>query len=283
MLLYKALLPNALNILMEVRLTLLRCVLRVVAVGLQHQSDSSTSGKFITCHIGAVEALGQCFYFPDFEVQETALQILLHIAPILPYNYFVSTVLPSHLRGYWYQMATSPTDYILRRRVLTKFNWDKPLRTSAVLSLKVRNTVITTTGHSAECDLRLAYFDLGMFSIILEPRQNGERGPTPLDIPLEDVEGFRFAVKTGVLRLELLLDDGFLFFPHGEESDPADCIIVRMLTLQLEVDSIAQRVSFQACKPTSKLRPYREHVIHTPSRALTRTHTTLGRASLSGA
>ncbi len=88
-----------------------------------------------------VEALGQCLNFPDFEVQETALQILLRIAPILPYNYFVSTVLPSHVRGYWYQITTSPTDYILRRLVLTKFNWDKPLMTSAVLSLKVRNSV----------------------------------------------------------------------------------------------------------------------------------------------
>ena len=125
-LLYKALLPNALNILIEVRFELLRCVLRVVAVGLQRQPDSSASGKFITCHIGGVEALGQrqpdssasgkfltrhiggvealgqCFNFPDFEVQETALQILLRIAPILPYNYFVSTMLPSHVRGYWY-------------------------------------------------------------------------------------------------------------------------------------------------------------------------------------
>ncbi len=276
-LLYKALLPHALHILMEVKFELLRCVLRVVAIGLQRQPDSSASGKFITCHdgglqrqpdssvsgkfltrhISGVEALGQYFNFPDFEVQETALKILLCIAPILPYNYFVSTVLPSHVRGNWYQMATSPTDYILMRRVLTKFNWDKPLVTSAVLSLKVRNSVITTTGYRAEYDLRLAYFDLGTYSITCEhePDQNGERGPFPLEISLKNVERFRFAVsvKTGVLRLELVFGNGLLVnLLHGEEYDHADCSIMHKLTLHLEVESVKQRVSFQACNTHSQ-------------------------------
>jgi hypothetical protein len=280
-LLYKALLPNALNILMEVRFELLRCVLRVVAVGLQRQPDSSASGRFISCHIGGVEtlrqqqpdssasgkfltrqisgveALGQCFNFPDFEVQETALQILLRIAPILPYNYFVSTVLPSQVRGYWCQMATSPTDHILMRRVLTKFNWGKPLKTSAVLSLKVQNSAITTTGYRTEYDLRLAYFDLGLYTITCEYKvdQNGERGPYPLEIPLKNVEGFSFAVskKTALLRLELVFGNGLLInLLHGEEYDPADCSIMHKLTLQLEVESVKQRVSFQACNPITK-------------------------------
>ncbi len=140
------------------------------------------------------------------------------------------------------------------RQVLTKFNWDKPLMTSAVLSLKVLNSVIVTTGYRAEYDLRLAYFDLGMYSITCahEPDQNGERGPYPLEIPLKNVEGFRFAVsvKTGVLRLELVFGNGLLVnLLHGEEYDHADCSIMHKLTLHLEVESVEQRVSFQACNP----------------------------------
>jgi hypothetical protein len=58
------------------------------------------------------------------------------------------------------------------------------------------------------------------------------------------------SVKTGVLRLELVFGNGLLVnLLHGEEYDHADCSIMHKLTLHLEVESVKQRVSFQACNP----------------------------------
>ena len=150
-LLFKALLPSALSSLHWARRVHLRHVLQVLAVGLQFQHDPVATCTVIQNKTGTVLALRKSLSYPDFGVQEAALQILLCLASC---NFAVSWVIPDAIRRHWHRMSTSPNDCIFRRRVLIWFNRDKLVPTKAVLSVRACNSVTTTPGFSAEFDLR---------------------------------------------------------------------------------------------------------------------------------
>jgi hypothetical protein len=151
-LLFKALLPSALSSLHWARRVHLRHVLQVIAVGLQFQHDPLATCIVIQNKTGTVLALRKSLSYPDFCVQEAALQIFLCMTS---FNLTVTWVVPDLIGRHWHRMSTSPNDScIFRRRVLMWFNRDKLVPTKAVLSVRVCNSVTTTPGFSAEFDLR---------------------------------------------------------------------------------------------------------------------------------
>jgi hypothetical protein len=147
----RTLLPNALSILDWARQRLLRYVMRFVVVGLQ--CDPSVSSLVMCTKHDRVEAIAKCLDFSDFQVQETAIQILLcmHMAPCTPTS-TLSMVLPETFRVHWFKLLATPTS--LAHEVVCEklivFNWSRTNMASAVLSLPVRSSITTTSGFGAE-------------------------------------------------------------------------------------------------------------------------------------
>ena len=246
---FKTLLPNALHTLDWAEKEHLRCVLQVIAIGIT--SDPSTSIAIISKGNGRVEAIGKCLEVPDFQTQEATIQILLCVVPYLPSD-DLATVLPTHVHRHWSQLLTSPTT-ITRglRQYVMEINWEKTNISSAVLSLRVHSSIVTTDGYRAECELNLTWLDVGSISITCPTKYttNCEKGsPFPLEIPLSSVQAFNFPVSTmeGVLHLELNFTCGMLTnLLHGEQKHHDSVDRVHKLVTVLETDDKARAMKFQ--------------------------------------
>ena len=212
---FRTLLPHALRVLVWARQQLMRCVLQVVAFGLQ--CDHASSNTVLSTNTGMVIAIGNCLSVPDYQIQQLGVHILLRMAPYLTADMLISA-LPSVFRTHWSRLPTLPTpnNASVVRNVLMSCNMDNTDRDSAVLSLKVRNSIITTTGYSttgynAEHDLNIVWFDVGSYYITCEhgPPQDDEEG---LEILLSDVRAIHFVESTesGVLHMELQFSCSFL-------------------------------------------------------------------------
>jgi hypothetical protein len=132
-----------------------------------------------------------------------------------------------------------------------EINWEKTNISSAVLSLRVHSSIVTTDGYSAECELNLSWLDVGSISITCPNKHttNYEKGsPFPLEIPLSSVQAFNFPVSTmeGVLHLELNFTCGMLTnLLHGEQKHHDSVDRVHKLVTVLETDDKAREMKFQ--------------------------------------
>jgi hypothetical protein len=254
---FRTLLPNALNVLDWARQKLLRCVLQFTLVGLQ--SNPSVSSTVICSSNGRVEAIAKCLDFPDLQVQETAIQILLCITPFNNTPETISALLPVSFHPHWFQLLAAPTTLVHEvQEGLVVLNWDRTDRASTVLSLPVLGSITTTTGYSAECDLNLAWIDVGLYSITCRHKlsQIVWKGPPPLEIRLSNVCGVHFAVaaESAVLHLELQFScDSLMSILYGEQTDRTNSSVVHKMTMQLGVKTTDQSTSFQErdiCNPS---------------------------------
>ena len=200
-----------------------------------------------------VVAIGNCLSVPDFQIQQLGVHVLLRMAPYLTAEMLMSA-LPSVFRTHWSRLPTLPTlnNAGVVRRVLMSCNMDNTDRESAVLSLKVRNSIITTTGYSttgysAEHDLNIVWFDVGSYSITCEhgPPQDDEEG---LEILLSDVRAIHFAESTesGVLHMELQFSCSFFAkVLYGEYTEAINRNLVHKFVAFLVVDSTEHGIALQ--------------------------------------
>jgi hypothetical protein len=248
---FRTLLPHALRVLVWAKQQLMRCVLQVVAFGLQ--CDHASPNTVISTNTGMVVAIGNCLSVPDFQIQQLGVHILLCMAPYLPAD-MLTSALPSVFRTHWSRLPTLPSlnNAGVVRGVLMSCNMDNTDRESAVLSLKVRNSIITTTGYSttgynAEHDLNIVWFDVGSYSITCEhgPPQDDAEG---VEILLSDVRALHFAESTesGVLHMELQFSCSFLAkVLYGEYTEAINRDLVHKFVAFLVVDSTDHGIALQ--------------------------------------
>lgn len=246
---FKTMLPNALHTLDWAEKEHLRCVLQVIAIGIT--SDPSTSITLISKDDDKVGAIGKCLEVPDFQTQEAAIQILLCVVPFLSGD-TLATVLPTHIHHFWSQLLAPPTTVTRElRQYVMEFNWNGTSRFSAVLSLRVHSSIVTTTGYSAACELDLAWLDVGLFSITCPNKQcrHYEMSSTPpLEILLSNVQSVNFPASAveGMMSLEMNFTCGMLTnLLHGEEISLATSEKVHKLVVVLEVDNTERANLFQ--------------------------------------
>jgi hypothetical protein len=250
--LFRTLLPNALSIMDWARQRLLRCVMRFVMVGLR--CETSVSSLVMHTKQDRVETIAKCLDFPDFQVQETAVQILLSLHRVQCTSPNTLTMmLPATFHVHWIKLKAAPTSSLSHDvcEELIVFNWNRTNKASAVLSLPVRSSIATTSGFSAESDLGLAWFDVGCFSITCrhKPSEVDGQGPVaPLEIRLSNVCGVHFAepAESDVLHLELQFSCNFLTsLLYGEQDDGTGPHVVHKLSVQLVVGNKEQKTAFQ--------------------------------------